>query len=166
MSRRLRDAVLLAALAGASAVFALEIARLGEPAPLELGPPSGAAQPAADAFALDLPPPVPLAELAAALERPLFTQSRRPPAAPVAAPSQLDAVLAGVLSDGAEKVAIVVAPGADRALRLREGDVFQGWRVERVEDEAVVLERDGRTERLVLTFRGPPPATQAGPGRR
>lgn len=161
MSRRLRDAALLAALLGASAVFAAMILRSGEP---RLPAPAPALAPetrAVESFTLDEPRPVPLTELSAALERPLFTRSRRPPAAPVAPPSPLDATLAGVLTDGPEKVAIVTASGAERAYRLREGDVYRGWRVARIEEQAIVLERDGRTERLVLTFRGPPP----GPAR-
>ncbi len=160
MSRWLRDAVLLAALAGASAVFAAMILRSGPPELPEPGtspaPEIGAVEP----FTLPEPRPVPLAQLSAALELPLFTRSRRPPAAPAAAPTPLDATLAGVLTDGPEKVAIVTSSGAARALRLREGDVYRGWRVARIEDHAIVLERDGRTERLVLTFRGPPPAPE------
>lgn len=156
MSRRLRDAVLLAVLAAASAVLALQIARLGEPSLPEKVRRAERTEVTPEPFRLPRPRPVPLGEVSAALERPLFTQSRRPPAAPAAPPRQLEATLAGVLTDGPEKVAIVVSAGVDRALRLREGDVFQGWRVTGIEDDAILLERDGRSERLVLTFRGTP----------
>lgn len=158
MSRRLRDTVLLAVLAGASALSAAAILRTGEPV---LPAPTPASAPEArgvEGFTLPSVPPVPLEALAEALERPLFTQPRRPPAAPVAAPSPLDATLAGVLTDGAEKLAIVLTAGAERAARLREGDLFRGWRVIEIDDYSVLLERDGRTERLVLTFGGTPPA--------
>ena len=158
MSRRLRDAVLLAALVGVSAVFAAMILRSDEPRLPAMPPAPAPAPPEAGSFTLPEPRPVPLAELSAALERPLFTSSRRPPAAPVAAPTPLDATLAGVLTDGPEKVAIVMTSGGERALRLREGDRYRGWRVARIEEQAIVLERDGRTERLVLTYRSPPPA--------
>ncbi len=161
MSRRLRDAVLLVALAGASTAFAAMILRPGAPGPSTPAPDPAPETRAAESFTLEEPRPVPLAELSAALERPLFTRSRRPPEAPVAPPSPLDATLAGVLTDGPEKVAIVTASGAARAFRLREGDVYRGWRVARIEEQAIVLERDGRTERLVLTYKGPPP----GPAR-
>ena len=156
MSRRLRDTVLLAALAGASAFFALQIARVGEPSLPERVNVVERAEVTPEPFSLPEPRPVPLGEVSAALDRPLFTQSRRPPAAPAAPPSRLEATLAGVLTDGPEKVAIVVSAGVDRALRLREGDVFQGWRVARIENDAILLERGGRSERLVLTFRGTP----------
>lgn len=156
MSRQMRDAILLAALVGASALFAVQIARYSEPSLPEPGPAAAPAAPAPASFTLPEPRPLPLDELAAALERPLFVRSRRPPAAPAAPPTPLEATLAGVLTDGAEKVAIVLADSAERALRLREGDMFHGWRVTRIEDHAVVLERGGRTERLVLTFKGPP----------
>ncbi|HUF86820.1 MAG TPA: hypothetical protein VMM59_05500 [Thermohalobaculum sp.] len=158
MSRRLRDAVLLATLAGASAVFAAMIFRPGAPALPEPGTIPAPETRAVEPFALPEPRPVPLAQLSAALELPLFTPSRRPPEAPAAAPTPLDATLAGVLTNGPEKVAIVTSSGAARALMLREGDVYRGWRVVRIEDHAIVLERDGRTERLILTFRDPPPA--------
>ena len=157
MSRRLRDAVLLVALAGASAAFAAVILRPDLPGPPAPAPGPAPEARAAEPFTLEAPRPVPLAELSAALERPLFARSRRPPATPEAPPSPLDATLAGVLTDGPEKVAIVTASGAERAFRLREGDLYRGWRVARIEEQAIVLERDGRTERLVLTFRGPPP---------
>ena len=156
MSRRLRDTVLLAALAGASAFFALQIARFSEPSLPEIGPPAAAATAEPRAFTLPEARPVPLGELSAALERPLFVESRRPPATPAAPPTPLEATLAGVLTNGPEKVAIVVTGGTDRAVRLREGDSFRGWRVAKIEHDAISLERDGRTERLVLTFRGSP----------
>ena len=158
MSRRLRDTALLAALAVVSAFFALQIVRFSEPSLPEIGPPPGASAAEPDAFALPEPEPTPLAGLSAALERPLFVQSRRPPAAPEAPPTRLEATLAGVLTDGPEKVAIVVPGGGDRAVRLNEGDSFRGWRVARIEEDAILLERDGRTERLVLTFRSSPAA--------
>lgn len=165
MSRVLRDGVLLVALLGASAWFALGILR---PAPAPS--PSGAlAVPAARKpapFTLQKPQPEPIEALSAALARPLFTASRRPPAAPAKAPAALDATLAGVLTDGTEKVAIVTLAGADRALRLREGDSFQGWSVARIDTDAVVLERNGRTERLVLTYKAPPPPAKSGPKPR
>jgi general secretion pathway protein N len=159
MSRRLRDAALLAVLATASAVLALQIARLGEPSLPDQVRRAEPAEVTPETFRLPQPQPVALAEVSAALERPLFTQSRRPPAAPAAPPRRLEATLAGVLTDGPEKVAIVVSTGVDRAHRLREGDVFQGWRVAKIEDDAILLERDGRSERLVLTFRGAPAPT-------
>ena len=156
MSRRLRDLVLLGVLGGASAFFALQIARFSEPSPPGEAGAVVRAEVTPEPFSLPEPRPIPLGEVSAALERPLFVQSRRPPAAPAAPPRRLEATLAGVLTDGPEKVAIVVSGDVDRALRLREGDVFQGWRVTGIEDDAILLERDGRTERLELTFRSPP----------
>lgn len=157
MSRRRRDLVLLAGLAGASALFAATILGGREPVLPEPPPaPAPRQDETADAFDLAKLRPVPLEALAGALERPLFFRSRRPASAPVAAPSRLEATLAGVLTDGAEKLAIVMAANADRPARLREGDLFQGWRVTRIDDVSVLLERDGRTERLVLSFRAAP----------
>lgn len=164
MSRKLRDALLLTALVGASAWFVIEILRVDEPNLPTFGLAEAPMTPAPEPFTLPELRPVPLGEVSTALERPLFVPSRRPPAAQAAPPAALNATLAGVLTDGSEKVAIITTSGADRAVRLREGELFHGWRVTRIDDYSVVLERDGRTERLVLTFRGPPPG--AGPAER
>jgi len=103
-------------------------------------------------------------ELSDALERPLFSRTRTAPAnapAPtVIEPSKLSATLAGVLTTGDEKVALVFPPGSTRAERLREGDVFQGWEVVEIADDSVVFERDGKTERLILNFTGATPNSQ------
>lgn len=158
MSRRLRNAALLAGLVGLSALFAAAILNNREPALPDLSPAPAPQATAAEPFTLPEIGSMPLEALAEALERPLFTESRRPPAAPAAAPSRLEATLAGVLTNGPEKLAIVLAADANRPARLREGDLFQGWRVTQIDDVSVLLERDGRTERLVLSFKGPPPA--------
>lgn len=161
MTRGLRDALLLAVLLGLSAAFGAMVLRTASAPPRPELPetPAEASSAGTVSFALPEVRPTPIGRLAAALERPLFAQSRRPPAAPAPAPTELDATLAGVLSAGAERVAIVLAPGAQRGLRLREGDEFRGWRVSEIDDRSVLLERDGRTERLELTYRrtGPPP---------
>lgn len=165
MRRAVRDSVLLAAFLGASAWFALDILRPA-PAPSTSGARAVPAARTPAPFTLPKPQPEPIEALAAALERPLFIASRRPPAAPVTAPAALDATLAGVLTDGPEKVAIVTLAGADQALRLREGDTFQGWSVVRIDTDAVVLERNGRTERLVLTYKAPASPPGSGPKPR
>lgn len=162
MSRPMRDALLLAALAGLAALFvgALRDGGGGGPPVAEVPPPPVA--PVEDAV-LPRVEPAPLERLTDALQRPLFYESRRPPAPPAAAPRPLDATLAGVLTTESEKVAIVMPSGAGRAMRLREGDVFGGWQVVRIDDQSVELERDGRTERLSLRFTEPAPAAPEEP---
>lgn len=158
MTRGLRDALLLVLLLGAAAAFGAMILAAGplpeRPALPEPAP--SAAETPATAFALPEVRATPVDQLGAALERPLFSRTRRPPTAPTPVASPLDATLAGVLTAGEEKVAIVLPAGAARARRLREGDLFHGWRVVQIDDYSVALERDGRTERLVLIFRGTP----------
>lgn len=154
MTRKVRSAMVLVALMGASAVFASTILPRDEPR-LPIIPP--VSEPAADRIApVDLTPAAqpPLEALVAALDRPLFTPSRRPPVAAPAAPVELDATLAGVLMTDSEKVALVLQGGAQRAVRLREGDDFLGWSVIRIEQRSLVFGRDGRTERLDLSFTG------------
>ena len=161
MSRPLRDLALLASLALLSALFAAVIAGVDRPPPpLAAAPPPPSAP--SEPPALPQVEPVPLERLSVALQRPLFYESRRPPAAPAAAPRPLDATLAGVLRTEAEKVAIVMAEGGSgRASRLREGDTFRGWQVVRIDDRSVEFERDGRTERLTLSFTEGTPAPPA-----
>ena len=162
MTRGLRDALVLVLLLGLVAAFGAMVLAIGAaPARPKLpvpGPDAVATE--VDSFTLPEPRPTPISRLAVALERPLFTESRRPPEAPAPAPTPLDATLAGILSAGEEKVAIVLGPGAERGHRLREGDVFRGWRVVKIDDYSVQLERGGRTERLVLTYRGAAPAPE------
>jgi hypothetical protein len=161
MSTGWRGVVILVLLLGVCAGLALVIL---DRSPPTLPPIGDAASPPGPSAKLVLPEvrePT-LDELSEALDRPLFSRSRTPPAnapAPTpTGPNQLEATLAGVLTTGAEKVALLLSAGSVRAERLREGDVFQGWEVIRIEDDFVVFERDGRTEMLTLNFTGDAPA--------
>lgn len=113
----------------------------------------------------------PLDQLAATLDRPLFSPSRRPPPAPQSfvqapAPAALPSsppivVLLGVVMDG-ETARAVVRAGADkRLLRAQMGDDIDGWKVVQIDGRKVVLaSQDGRfaTYRLFTEERGAPGA--------
>jgi general secretion pathway protein N len=163
MTGGLRSVVTLALLAGLSAALAVFL--LDRPSPT-LPPIDAASQAPGPSAAFVLPElrPAPIEDLSAALERPLFSRTRTPPpdgpAPTPVGPSRLEATLAGVLTTGAQKVAILFAAGSGRAERVREGDVFQGWEVTEIEDDAVVFERNGETERLILDFTGEAPLPQ------
>ncbi|HUF57706.1 MAG TPA: hypothetical protein VMM55_14220, partial [Thermohalobaculum sp.] len=122
MSRPVRDAALLAGLVLLSAAFVDAIRGGGAAPPALTSAPAPAPEPV-ETPALPEIVPAPLEALTVALRRPVFFQSRRPPAAPTPAPAELDATLAGVLTTEVEKVAIVMPANADRATRLREGDL-------------------------------------------
>ena len=102
MSRPVRDTVVLAALLALSALFAGVIAGGDRPAPA-LPPATPPETAAPEPPSLPQVEPVPLERLTVALQRPLFYEARRPPAAPATPPRPLDATLAGVLTTDAEK---------------------------------------------------------------
>jgi len=162
MSGGLRGLVVLAVLLGLSGFFMVVI--LDRTAPVL--PPIGIDTPgagSAEGFTLPTLEPAGIGTFSAALEHPLFSRSRTPPevtvdSGPAPAPSEVDAKLAGVTATGTEKVAIVFPTGSTRGQQLREGDWFQGWEVIEINDDSIVLERDGRTETLILDFAGETPA--------
>jgi general secretion pathway protein N len=109
-----------------------------------------------------------LKSLDATRSRPLFTPSRKAPApppkaaeapapeqeapqkpaAPKAEPGQF--VLMGVVAGEAESIALLRYKKTGEMLRMRKGDVFDGWQLEEVEADRVVLRKDEAEEELVL----------------
>lgn len=117
---------------------------------------------------------IPLSNLAATRERPIFSPSRRPPppvvvaAPPSKAPpptpkaprvERPQLTLVGTI-DGEESFAIFVDQATRAALRLKIGDDYQGWKLRAVQGRDVTLERDQQTTILSL----PQPGT-AAPGQ-
>lgn len=99
--------------------------------------------------------------LTAALERPLFTASRHPPARAPAVPQAGPAALprlAGVLAGPFGRRAIFAAPEGGKPLVVGEGDSIGGYRVRAIADGAVTLESADRVLRLRPSF-----ATATGP---
>jgi general secretion pathway protein N len=91
----------------------------------------------------------PLTAYAAVTERPLFTRSRRPPAADTStAPADLERnfSVAGIMLSGQERIALV-QQGSDKKLRsVREGETLGGWTVRSIASDRIVLVgRDGET---------------------
>lgn len=181
MTRTLRGLLFLMLLAAASAVLGLQI-RDG------LRPPAGlpeAAAPAsvsggagggpADALpALPVYDPPPLDRFAAAIERPLFSPDRRPPAeAPsvvvASADQALTATLSGILFADSGSVALLTAVGDSTPVRVSQGDLYLGWKLTRINPDNVVFERDGEQVTLELIYRvqadSEPPARVRGTQR-
>lgn len=104
---------------------------------------------------------IPLDQLAAARERPLFTRDRRPPEtdapppAPEAAPAAVgpDAppfTLLGTVVGAHERIAVVMETQSQQVLRLPVGETAQGWRVAAVEARSATLARGPRSVKLEL----------------
>lgn len=105
----------------------------------------------------------PLDAIAATRERPIFTQSRRPP--PLAeAPPMAEAAaapglgappfsLVGTLVGDGEKVALVLDAGSQKVLRLPVGGSASGWSVADVAPRSITLTRG--PERVTLELPKP-----------
>ena len=122
-------------------------------------PAPAAAAAAAELPRLEVAAPA-LAALRTTLERPLFNADRRPdpsadggaradqPDPATALPVRLSAVIVG--GDGRRSV-LVEVPGQDRPTLVGKGDQVAGWRVDEIDDEAVVLSAGG--QRTVVPLR-------------
>jgi hypothetical protein len=79
--------------------------------------------------------------VAAALARPLFNSTRRPPQdAPSGAGADdlADARLTGIVTTPAHRIAIFAVSG-DKPLKVAEGDAVSGWRIESITPREVSL---------------------------
>jgi hypothetical protein len=149
--------VTVLAAAGLTAWLGYELTRT----PAVPSPPAPAAQAGpADLPAPDVQPRA-LASLRATLERPLFTDDRRPapvadtagasadqPETTKALPLRLTAVVVG--PDGKRSVMVEVT-GQERPLLAGKGDQVGGWRVDEITDEAVAITAGG--EHTVVPLR-------------
>lgn len=98
---------------------------------------------------------IPLEQLSATRERPLFSPSRRPPpteppppaavAAPVVqeppAPERPQLALVGTVVNGDRGLAVLVDLSSKTPLRIRTGADYQGWTLRHVEARSVTLQR-------------------------
>jgi general secretion pathway protein N len=108
---------------------------------------------------------VPLSSLTVTRERPLFSASRRPPPAPVAArpvvqapappqprpsgPQRPSLSLVGTVA-GAEGIAIFIDQSNQSVVRLRTGEGHDGWVLRTVGPREVTLQNDRDTAILAL----------------
>ena len=104
----------------------------------------------------------PLALLTQTVERPLFSESRREvvvedtptpdvEAVAVAVAEAPQLLLHAIVIDGADRVALVsTSEGDGPALRLREGQSFNGWRIERVGELGIALRHGDVTHEVAL----------------
>jgi hypothetical protein len=114
----------------------------------------GAAHPLAD---------LALGELRDTLRRPLFERTRRPVeppprAAPAAIPGpgadpQALTLLGVLKSDGGDAIALLRRNPSGQNVRLQEGETVDGWTVERIEADTVVLKQGDTSIALQLFAR-------------
>ncbi len=147
----------LAALCGglgwlAFAAYDAPPAELPVPAVAKSGTPDAAAGPSFQPFRM--PPQQRFSEL---VERPPFTQSRRPPE--VSAQPQvrqeaprrdLKLTLIGVILQPSQQYALVQRPGKKAALRLAKGEKIDGWQVEGILPDRLILSQAKEVVELEL----------------
>ncbi|MEI2736763.1 MAG: hypothetical protein V9G24_19630 [Rhodoblastus sp.] len=102
----------------------------------------------------------PLETIAATRDRPLFTQSRRPPplaearpasdATPILGPGAPPFSLVGTVVGDREKFAVMLETGSQNVLRLPLGASASGWRVAEVAARSVTLTRGPQSVTLEL----------------
>jgi general secretion pathway protein N len=121
---------------------------------------------------------IPLKELSATRERPLFSSSRRAPAPVVAAtpyssppqprkpaePERPQLSLVGTVAGDGDGFGIFLDRSANMVLRLKTGEAHKGWVLREVRSRETVLEKDDKTATLALP--APPRAQPVTPARR
>ena len=167
MSNRI-SVLLLLTLIALLMVAAMEV-RIGIPSAGNLRPSPGENESAATAkpVASSLPP---LAALSETVERPLFSDSRRPageeleefPVAAVPTPlgPSVQLIVSAIVITENDRAVLVTNPQSGDLTRVAEGETVAGWRLEKVEKDRAVFSKEGETREAVLRTFGPPPAGQ------
>ena len=119
---------------------------------------------------------IPLSSLSATRERPLFTPSRRPPAAAIAGPPRVDPVaatppteperprlmLVGAIVGDQGGIAIFVDQTTNDVVRLRTGESHSGWMLRSVRGREAMFQKNSETLTLAMPVPGAPPGTPTG----
>jgi hypothetical protein len=122
---------------------------------------------------------IPLKQLVATRERPIFSPSRRPPppavvgaprvapvvkrAAPKPVPERPQLLLVGTVVGDQEKIGVFVEQATKNVVRLKVGDEHQGWMLHSVERREATLEKDHETATLTFPQPAAAPAAAAAP---
>jgi hypothetical protein len=116
---------------------------------------------------------MPVKQFSVTRERPIFLPSRRQPAPPPSTetvakvvvpprpkePERPQLSLVGTIASDEDKFGIVVDQATKAVLRLREGDDFQGWRLESVKSREVTFQKNQQSFVVAL----PQPSVVAPP---
>jgi type II secretory pathway component PulC len=97
--------------------------------------------------------------LAVILERPLFTQTRRPSSipndgAPAASP---DFTLSGVMISGGERSALIRSDDTGTVQQLKRGESIAGWTLVEIATDRVIVRRDATETEILLDYTAPAP---------
>jgi hypothetical protein len=103
---------------------------------------------------------IPLNSLPATRERPLFSPSRRPPAAivaappapppPAPAPTGPSLSLVGTAIGGTQSIGVFVDRVTKKVIHLRTGEGHDGWMLRAIHGREAILEKDRRETTLAL----------------
>ncbi|MEM7169163.1 MAG: hypothetical protein AAF530_03285 [Pseudomonadota bacterium] len=156
--------LLLAAVCGLLGWFVW--AQLGESEPGRSGS-AEAKSVVAAAEVPDLPPPPdyqmpPLEEFSIVIERPIFSQSRRPTevvaekATREVVREKLKFTLKGIIITDGERRALLSPEDGGKDITLVEGDEIKGWTLGTVESSQVIFRRGAKETVLSLTFDAAP----------
>jgi hypothetical protein len=99
--------------------------------------------------------------LAVIVERPVFSESRRPSRSDEGPAPTLDFTLVGVVISGRERSAIVQPPRGGTVLRLAEGQEVGGWTVVEITPDHIVVRHDTTEAEMPLEYTTPAPPVQA-----
>jgi general secretion pathway protein N len=142
------------------------------PTPVEIAPAAPAEQPARPAEQSGNPLwAIPITSLSATRERPLFTPSRRAPAAAVTGPVAVAAppppppseperpqlTLVGAIVGGNEGIAVFLDQTNNNVIRLRTGQDHLGWVLRSVKGREATLEKNRQSTTLELPVPGAVP---------
>jgi general secretion pathway protein N len=116
----------------------------------------------------------PLSQLSVTRDRPIFSPSRRPPAAPAlpviakavepAKPMQPETpplILVGTVAGEDSGIAVFVEQSGENSVRLRLNESHQGWTLQSIQGREVTLLKDQKSSVLALA----PPGGNAEPAR-
>lgn len=104
------------------------------------------------------------AAVAVIVERPVFSQTRRPSMAPVAGvpATAMDVTLSGVVISGNERSALVRRGNDGVVQRLKVGEEVAGWTLVEIALDRIVVRRDTLEADVFLDYTAPaPPAPRA-----
>ena len=99
--------------------------------------------------------------LAVIVERPVFSESRRPVASVEGPALTLDFTLVGVVISDRERSAIVQSPHGGTVWRLAEGEEVGGWTIVDIAPDHIVVRHDTTEAEMPLDYSAPAPPVQA-----
>ena len=98
------------------------------------------------------------ASLAMILERPVFSETRRPSEDPAGAQAPAtDFTLAGVVISASERSALVKSGNGGMIQRLKEGDDIGGWMLEEIALDRIKIRRGAVEAEVLIDYAAPAP---------